>query len=64
MDEYEALEAVEIIKPKLVIPMHYDMPILFTKHYASVDESRFKSEIMKLGADCLILKKGYSVQIN
>ena len=64
MDEYEALEAVEIINPKLVIPMHYDMPILFTKHYASVDESKFRREIKKLGADCEILKKGYSLQIN
>ena len=37
MDEYEALEAIKIIEPKQVIPMHYDLPILFTKHYASVD---------------------------
>ena len=64
MDEYEALEAVEIIQPKRVIPVHYDMPILFTKHYASVDESLFKKEIEKLGADCVILKKGNSLQIN
>ncbi len=38
MDEYEALEAIKIIQPEVVIPMHYDLPILFTKHYASVDE--------------------------
>ena len=61
MDEYEALEAVEIIQPKMVIPMHYDMPILFNKHYASVDESMFKREIEKLGSECMILKKGKSI---
>jgi hypothetical protein len=44
--------------------MHYDMPILFTKHYASVDESKFEREIKKLGADCEIMKKGDSLQIN
>ena len=58
MDEHEALEAIKIIQPKLVIPMHYDLPILFTKHYASVDESMFKNETKKLGAQCKILKKG------
>ena len=63
MDEYEALEAIKIIQPKLVIPMHYDLPILFTKHYASVDEAMFKNETEKMGIDCNILKKGQSVNI-
>jgi L-ascorbate metabolism protein UlaG (beta-lactamase superfamily) len=58
MDEYEALEAIKIIQPKLVIPMHYDLPLLFTKHYASVDEVLFRREIEKLGIHCNILKKG------
>jgi L-ascorbate metabolism protein UlaG (beta-lactamase superfamily) len=61
MDEHQALEAVEIIQPKLVIPMHYDMPILFTKHYAPIDESLFIKEIEKLGINCVILKKGKSI---
>ena len=58
MDEHEALEAIKIIQPELVIPMHYDLPVLFTKHYGSVDESKFEREIEKLGAQCKILKKG------
>lgn len=58
MDEFEAMEAIKIIQPKLVIPMHYDLPILFTKHYASVDEAMLTREIEKLGAKCKILKKG------
>ena len=64
MDEFEALEAIKIIKPKLVIPMHYDLPILFTKHYASVDEAMFIREIENMGIQCEILKKGQSLQIN
>ncbi len=63
MDEYEALEAIKIIEPKLVIPMHYDLPILFTKHYASVNEPIFKREVEKLETECVILKKGQSLQI-
>ena len=63
MDEYEALEAIKIIQPKVVIPMHYDLPILFTKHYASIDESMFNKEIEKLGAQCKILKKGESINL-
>lgn len=62
MDEFEALEAVKIIQPKCVIPMHYDMPILFSKHYAAIDETLFKNEVEKLGIDCVILKKGQSFQ--
>ena len=63
MDEYGALEAIKIIQPKLVIPMHYDLPILFKKHYASVDEAMFKMETEKMGIGCKILKKGQSVNI-
>jgi len=61
MDEYEAIEVVKIIQPKMVIPMHYDLPILFTKHYASVDELMFQREIEKLGMECKILKRNESL---
>jgi L-ascorbate metabolism protein UlaG (beta-lactamase superfamily) len=58
MDEHEALDAINIIQPKFVIPMHYDLPILFTRHYGSVDEAMFKREVEILGAHCKMLKKG------
>ena len=61
MDEDEALEAIKVIQPKLVIPMHYDLPVLFTKHYASVDEAMFLREIENLGTQCKILKKGEQI---
>ena len=64
MDEFEALEAIKIIQPKLVIPMHYDLPILFNKHYASVDEAMFIREVEEMEMDCKILKKRQSVIIN
>lgn len=60
MDEHEALEAIKVIQPKMVIPMHYDLPILFTKHYGAVNEAMFKREVEKLGARCQILKRGES----
>jgi L-ascorbate metabolism protein UlaG (beta-lactamase superfamily) len=63
MDEYEALEAIKIIQPKLVIPMHYDLPLLFTKHYASVDEAMFIREVEEMKIDCKILKKGQTAII-
>jgi L-ascorbate metabolism protein UlaG (beta-lactamase superfamily) len=64
MDEFEALEAIKIVQPKLVIPMHYDLPVLFSKHYASVDEAMFKREVEEMDMDCKILKKGQTVVIN
>jgi len=63
MDEYQALEAIKMIQPKLVIPMHYDLPLLFTKHYAQIDESMFNKEIEKLGAQCKILKRYESIDL-
>ena len=63
MDEHEALEAVKIIQPKQVIPVHYDLPILFTKHYAPVDEAKFKEAVEKMGAECKILKKEESLNL-
>ena len=33
MNEEEALQAVRIMKPKLVIPCHYNCPVFFSKKY-------------------------------
>ncbi len=60
MDEKEALVAVKIMKPKVVIPMHYNCPILFSKHYNPADDTLFKKEIEKLGIRCEILNSGDS----
>jgi len=61
MDEQEALQAISIIKPKLVIPCHYNCPALFTKKYNPADDTKFKKEVEKMGIECVILKMGDSV---
>lgn len=63
MDEDEALEAVNLMRPKLVIPCHYNCPAFFTKKYNPADEQRFKYGVEKLGIRFVILRSGDSVEV-
>ncbi len=63
MDEKEALEVVKIMQPKLVIPCHYNCPALFSKSYNPANEMLFKNEVEKMGNQCVLLKKGDSIEI-
>ena len=63
MDVEEALQAVRVMRPKLVIPCHYNCPAFFTQKYNPADEVRFKSEVEKTGAECVILRKGESIEL-
>ena len=63
MSEEEALQAVRIIKPKLVIPCHYNDPALFSKHFNPADDKMFKKEVEKMGIKCVILHKGDSIDV-
>lgn len=63
MDEDEALQAVNIIKPDIVIPCHYNCPGLFTRKLNPADDQYFKMEVEKLGAKCIIMGSGESVVI-
>ena len=63
MDEEEALQAVKIMHPKLVIPCHYNCPAFFTKKYNPADDKMFKAEVEKTGACCVILDQGESIEI-
>lgn len=63
MDEDAALEAVKIIRPKTVIPCHYDCPALFSSKYNPADVRRFQSEVERLGAKCIVLGDGESVEL-
>jgi len=63
MDVDEALEAVKLISPRLVIPCHYSVPLLWKRRFAVADDQRFKREVERLGAECLILKYGETVTI-
>lgn len=64
MDVPEALRAVKIMRPKLVIPCHYNCPAFFTKTYNPANTALFKLEVEKTGAQCVILKMGDSVKLN
>jgi len=63
MGEKEALQAVELINPKLVIPCHYNCPAFFSKKYNPADEDWFRAEVEKMGIKCVILHKGDSMSI-
>lgn len=53
MNETEAIEAAKIIKPKVVIPMHYK---LFSRNPKEV-ESRMQAELKPFGIDVKILSE-------
>ncbi len=63
MDVEEALQAVKIMRPKLVIPCHYNCPAFFTKKYNPADTEMFKKEVEKTGAKCVILHQEESIDI-
>ncbi len=58
MDEKEALQAVELMKPKLVIPCHYNCPAFFSTKFNPADDKEFKREVAKLGIECTVLRSG------
>jgi len=63
MDEQEALEAVRIMHPKLVIPCHYNCPGLFTRRLNPADDMMFQREVKKTGAECTVLHDGESIAV-
>lgn len=63
MDVDDALQAVELIDPELVIPCHYNVPFLWKRKLALVDDMRFKREVEALGKDCCILGAGESATL-
>ena len=63
MDVAEAVQAVSIMHPKLVIPCHYNCPALFSKKYNPADDKMFKKEVEKMGVECVILQKDDSIEI-
>ena len=62
MDVSTALQAIQIMRPKLVIPCHYNCPAFFSKKFNPADEHEFKKEVEKLGIQCTILHKGRKYQ--
>ena len=64
MDVAEALQAVKAIRPKLVIPCHYNCPAFFTRQYNPADDQQFKTGVEEAGAKCVILHKGESIHLH
>lgn len=63
MDVQDAIEAVKLISPKIVIPCHYNVPFLWIKKMAVADEKLFKQEVEKLGVICYIMHHGDEIDI-
>lgn len=63
MDEKEALEAVRIMKPKLVIPCHYNTSSLFSRNANPADDQWFRNEVLKMGIDCKLMSIGEEFSI-
>ncbi len=53
MDIFDALKAVELIKPRIVIPMHYN-----TFPEIETDPEVFVDKVLELGVDATVLKPG------
>jgi L-ascorbate metabolism protein UlaG (beta-lactamase superfamily) len=58
MDVNDAVKAVEMIEPKLVIPCHYNVPFLIKKNAAPANEHDFKTKVEKLGIHCQLMYNG------
>lgn len=63
MDVSEALQAVEIIKPRAVIPCHYNVPFLWKRSFAKADDAGFKRAAEAMGVQCHIMKSGEQLHI-
>jgi L-ascorbate metabolism protein UlaG (beta-lactamase superfamily) len=61
MNTKEALEAIKIIEPKLVIPVHYNAAFLTQKNINPTDDKSFKLEVEKIGIGCHILQYGEEI---
>jgi len=62
MDAEEALQAINIMRPKLVIPCQYNCPAFFTKTYNPADDVLFKTKVEKIGVKCKILAMGDAIE--
>jgi L-ascorbate metabolism protein UlaG (beta-lactamase superfamily) len=58
MNEDEALEAVDLISPKLVIPCHYNCPFFWKRNANPADAEYFKTRVESRGIECKIMGYG------
>ena len=63
MDVEDALQAVDRIDPKLVIPCHYNVPFLWKRKIAVADDQEFKRGVEALGKTCCVLGAGDTLTV-
>lgn len=63
MDVNDAIEAVQTIGPRVVIPCHYNVPFFWKRKIALADDGAFKQAVEKLGVECRILGPGESFDL-
>ena len=63
MDEKDALEAVKLMQPKKVIPMHYNCDFLWQRNINPADDGMFKREVEKMGIECVVMKYGDEIEV-
>ena len=63
MDVEDAVKAVQMIRPQMVIPCHYNVPFLWKRKIANADDIGFKHAVEELGVNCHILGSAGSLVI-
>ena len=58
MNEDEALEAVKLISPKLVIPCHYNEAFLWKRNCNLTDDQYFRKQVEDMGIECKLMGYG------
>lgn len=63
MNVENALEAVRMISPKIVIPCHYNIPYAFIRNVNPTDVNDFKKRVEKMGVECKIMSYGDEIHV-
>jgi L-ascorbate metabolism protein UlaG (beta-lactamase superfamily) len=63
MNVRDAIEAVALINPHLVIPCHYNVPFLIKKNAAPADEFEFQIQVEQLGIKCKLMYNNDQISI-
>lgn len=64
MNVEEAVQAVQVMRPKQVIPCHYNCPGLFSKSLNPADDQKFKADVERAGSRCVIMNAGESMELD
>jgi L-ascorbate metabolism protein UlaG (beta-lactamase superfamily) len=63
MGVLDAIEVVRRLRPRIVIPCHYNVPSFFRRNKHLTDDTIFVRETEKAGAECRVLMQGESTSM-